>query len=59
MSRSRLAAIVDLKALEAGTDLTLTNRCTSRQQRDAMVSYRAEKGAKAASERLPALLRRA
>jgi hypothetical protein len=56
---NEILAIVDLKAVEAGTHITLTNRCTSREQRDAMVSYGAEKGAKAAWGRLAALLRRA
>lgn len=54
-----ILAIVDLKAVAGGTHLTLTNRCASREQRDEMLSYGAEAGAKAALESLAALLRRA
>lgn len=56
---NEILAIVDLKAVEAETHITLTNRCASREQRDAMVSYGAEAGAKAAWERLADLPRRA
>ena len=56
---SEILAIVDPKAVEAGTHLTLTDCRASREQRDAMVSYGAEAGAKVARESLAALLRRA
>jgi len=55
---SEILAIVDLKAIDDGTRITLTNRCTSREQRDAIVKYGAERGAKAAWERLADLLQR-
>jgi uncharacterized protein YndB with AHSA1/START domain len=58
-NENEILAIVELEPVEVGTHITLTSRCTSREQRDAMVSYGAEKGAKAAWGRLAALLRRA
>ena len=54
-----ILTIVDLEAVEAGTHVTLTNRCASREQRDDMLSYGAEAGAKAALESLAAVLEEA
>lgn len=51
-----ILAIVDLEALEDGTQLTLTNRCESVEQRDEMLSYGAAQGTKASWERLAELL---
>lgn len=52
-----LLAIVDLEAAESGTDLTLTFRCASQEQRDDMLSSGAARGAKAALTRLDDVLR--
>lgn len=53
-----ILTIVDLEAVEAGTDITLTFRCASRKQCDDMLSSGAAQGAKAALERLDDLLGR-
>ncbi|MFC6823509.1 SRPBCC family protein [Halopelagius fulvigenes] len=47
-----ILAIVDLEAVEAGTDITLTFRCASEEQREDMLSSGAAQGAKAAWKRL-------
>lgn len=47
-----ILTIVDLEAVEAGTHVTLTNRCGSKEQLDEMLDYGAEAGAKAALESL-------
>lgn len=51
-----ILTIVDLETVKAGTHVTLTNRCESREHRDDMLSYGAEAGAKAALESLAALV---
>ncbi len=54
-----MLTIVDLEAVEAGTDITLTFRCASREQRDDMLSSGAAHGARAAMERLDDFVGRA
>ena len=54
-----IPASFDLKTVKAGTHITRTNRCASRQQRDATVSNGAEAGAKGAMECLDARRRKA
>lgn len=53
-----ILATVDLEAVEAGTHLTLTFKCASKEQRDDMLSSGAAQGAKAAWKRLDDLLAR-
>ena len=53
-----ILAIVDLEEVEAGTEITLTFRCASREQRDDMLSSGAAQGARAAMGRLEAFLGR-
>ncbi len=51
-----LTATVELAEANGVTRLTLTNLCASKEARDAMVQYGAAAGAKAAWDRLAALL---
>lgn len=51
-----ILTIINLETVEAGTHVTLTNRCGSREQRDDLLSQGAEAGAKAALESLAAVL---
>ena len=53
---SGVTTTVDLRAAGAGTLLTLTNRCSSKEAREAMVKYGAAIGAKMAWDRLEELL---
>ena len=54
-----ILTVVDLEAVDDGTDVTLTFRCATREQRDDMLSSGAAQGAKAALERLDDVLGRA
>jgi uncharacterized protein YndB with AHSA1/START domain len=58
-TEEEMLSIVDLEAVEAGTDITLTFRCASREQLDDMLSSGAAQGAKAAMERLDDFMGRA
>ncbi len=51
-----VTATVDLNESDGTTRLTLTNRCASKEARDAMVKYGAAAGAKRAWDRLAELL---
>ena len=55
-TEEEILTIIDLEPVEAGTHVTLTNRCGSREQLDEMLSYGAEAGAKAALKSLATLL---
>lgn len=54
---NEVLGILDLERVEDGTRVTLTTRCASREQRDALMSFGAEAGARAALKGLAALLR--
>jgi len=49
---SQVTATVELHETAGATHLTLTNLCTTKEQRDMMVSYGAAAGAKASWDRL-------
>lgn len=56
---NEITATVDLKESQGKTSLTLTNRCVSKEARDAMLKYGAAAGAKVAWDRLAEVLRNA
>lgn len=58
-TEEEILTIVDLEAVEAGTQVLLTFRCASEEQRDDLLSSGAAQGAKASLERLEDALGRA